>query len=67
MLPLRGISSVRQTHTTEPLVPQPRPDGAEIAIETMEMHKSSGRPCYQITAGLIQEGSRTRRNDMAEY
>lgn len=36
VLNLRGISSIRQIRTIEPLVSQPRPDGAEIANETME-------------------------------
>jgi hypothetical protein len=50
---LRGISNVRQIPTAEPLVPQLRPEGVEIAIETMEMYKSSVWTYYQMTAELI--------------
>jgi hypothetical protein len=52
-LTVHGVSHVKQMeiHTTEPLVPQPSPFEAEIAIEKLDRYKSSGTD--QILAELI--------------
>ena len=56
---VHGIHDVRQTetHTAEPLVPEPSASEVELAIEKLKSHKSPG--IDQIPAELIKEGGRT--------
>ena len=51
--------SVRQTetHTAEPLVPEPSTFEFDLPIEKLKSHKSPG--VYQIPAELIKEAGRT--------
>ena len=46
-----------QTHTAEPLVPEPSGFEVDLAIEKLKSHKSPG--IDQIPAELIKEGIRT--------
>jgi hypothetical protein len=50
------VSDVRQieTHTAEPLVPDPSPFEVEVAIAKLKRYKSPGSD--QIPAELIQAG-----------
>ena len=61
LLNVHGVHDVRQTetHTTEPLVPEPSAFEVELAIEKLQSHKSPG--IDQIPAELIKEGGRTIR------
>ena len=61
LLNVHGIHEVRQTetHTAEPLVPEPRAFEVDLAIESLKSHKSPG--IDQIPAELIKEGGRTIR------
>ena len=61
ILNVHGVHDVRQTetHTTEPLVPEPSAFEVDLAIEKLKSHKSPG--VDQITAELIKEGGRTIR------
>ena len=56
ILNVHGVSDVRQaeTHTAEPLVPEPSALEAELAIEKLKSHKSPG--IDQIPAELIKAG-----------
>ena len=58
---VHGVHDVRQreTHTAEPLVPEPNVSEFELAIEKLESHKSPD--IDQIPAELIMEGGRTIR------
>ena len=61
LLNVHGVHDVRQTetHTAEPLVPEPSAFEIDLAIEKLKSHKS---PCIdQIPAELIKERSRTIR------
>ena len=55
---VHGAHDVRQTetHTAEPLVPEPSASEVEMAIEKLKSHKSPG--INQIPAELIKEGGR---------
>ena len=59
LLNVHGVRDVRQTetHTAEPLVPEPSAFEVELAIEKLKSHKSPG--IDQIPAELIKEGGRT--------
>ena len=59
LLNVHGVYDVRQTetHTAEPLVPEPNAFEVELATKKLKSHKSSG--IDQITAELIKEGGRT--------
>ncbi len=56
-----GVHDVRQTetHTAEPLVPEPGAFEIDLAIAKLKSHKSPGTD--QILAELIKEGGRTIR------
>ena len=56
LLNVHGVHDVRQTetHTAEPLVPEPSAFEVELAIEKLKNHKSPG--INQIAAELIKEG-----------
>ena len=58
LLNVHGVNDVRQTetHTAEPLVPEPSAFEVELAIEKLKSHKSPG--IDQIPAELIKEGCR---------
>ena len=60
-LNVHGINDVRQTetHTAEPLIPEPSASELELAIEKLKIHKSPGT--YQIPAKLIKAGGGTIR------
>ena len=51
--------SQTETHTAEPLVPEPSAFEVDLAIEKLKSHKSPG--VDQIPAELIKEGGRTIR------
>ena len=59
MLNVHGAKDVRQeeTHTAEPLVPEPSAFEVELAIEKLKSHKSPGFD--QIAAEIIKVGDRT--------
>ena len=59
LLNVHGVHDVRQTetHTAEPLVPEPSAFEVDLAIEKLKSHKSPG--VDQIPAELINEGGRT--------
>ena len=61
LLNVHGVHEVRQTetHTAEPLVPEPSAFEVDLAIEKLKSHKSPGTD--QIPAELIKEGGRTIR------
>ena len=61
LLNVNGVHDVRQTetHTAEPLVPEPSALEVELAIVKLKCHKSPG--IDQIPAELIKEGGRTIR------
>ena len=61
LLNVHGVQDVRQTetHTAEPLVPEPSAFEVDLAIEKLKSHKSPG--IDQIPAELIKEGGRTIR------
>ena len=61
LLNVHGVNDVRQTetHTAEPLVPEPSAFEVDLAIEKLKSHKSPG--IGQIPAELIKEGGRTIR------
>ena len=61
LLNVRGVHDVRQTetHTAEPLVPEPSASEVDLAIAKLKSHKSPG--IDQISAELIKEGGRTIR------
>ena len=61
LLNVHGVHDVRQTetHTAEPLMPEPSAFEVILAIEKLESHKSPG--IDQIPAELIKEGVRTIR------
>ena len=61
LLNVHGVHDVRQTetHTAQPLVPEPSAFGDELAIEKLKSHKSPG--IGLIPAELIKEGGRTIR------
>ena len=48
-----------ETHTTEPLVPEPSVFEVDLAMEKLKSHKSPG--IDQIPTELIKEGGRTIR------
>ena len=56
LLNVNGVQDVRQTetHTAEPLVPEPSALEVELAIVKLKCHKSPG--IDQIPAELIREG-----------
>jgi len=56
LLNVRGVKDVRQTeiHTAEPLVPEPSSSAFELAIESLNNHRSPGTD--QIKAELIKAG-----------
>ena len=58
---VHGVNDVRQTetHTAEPLVPEPNVFEVELAIEKLKSHKTPGTD--QIPAELIKAGGRTFR------
>ena len=58
---MHGVHDVRQTetHTAEPLVPEPSAFEVELAVEKLKSHKSPG--IDQIPAEPIKEGGRTIR------
>ena len=58
---VHGVHDVRQTetHTAEPLVPEPSAFEVDLAIEKLKSHTSPG--IDQIPAELIKEGGRTFR------
>ena len=58
---VHGVHDVRQTetHTAEPLVPEPSAFEVDLAIEKLKNHKSPG--VAQIPAELIKEGGRKIR------
>jgi hypothetical protein len=58
---IHRVSNVRQKeiHTVEPLVPDPSPFEAEIAIAQLKRYKSPGSD--QIPAELIQAGSALKK------
>ena len=59
LLSVHGVHDVMQTetHTAEPLVPEPSACEVELAIEKVKSHKSPGTE--QILAELIKAGDRT--------
>ena len=59
LLNVHGVNDVRETetHTAEPLVPEPSAFGAELATEKLKSHKSPG--IDQIPTELIKGGGRT--------
>jgi len=61
-----GVNDVRQreTHTAEPLVPEPRAFEDEMAIEKRKRQKSPGTD--QIPAELIKARGRTIRPEIHE-
>ena len=61
LLNVHGVHDVRQTetHTAEPLVPEPSAFEVDLAIEKLKSHESPG--IDQIPAELIKEGGRTIR------
>ena len=61
LLNVHGVHEVRQTetHTAEPLVPEPSAFEVDLAIEKLKSHKSPG--VDQIPAELIKEGGRIIR------
>ena len=61
LLNVHGVHYVQQTetHTAEPLVPEPSAFELDLAIEKLKSHKSPGTD--QIPAELIKEGGRTIR------
>ena len=61
LLNVHGVHDVRQTetHTAEPLVPEPSAFEVDLAIEKLKSNKSPG--IDQIPAELIKEGGRTIR------
>ena len=60
-LNVHGVHDVRhtETHTAEPLVPEPSAFEVELAVEKHKSHKSPG--IDQIPAELIKEGGRKTR------
>jgi len=56
---VHGVSDVRQTetHTAEPLVPQPRASKVEMATEKLKRHELPD--IDQIPAGMIKVGGKT--------
>ena len=60
-LNIHGVHDIRQTetHTAEPLVPEPGAFEVELAIEKLKSHNSPG--IDQIPAELIKEGGRKIR------
>ena len=58
LLNVHGVHDVRQTetHTAEPLVPEPSAFEVDLAIEKLKSHKSPG--VDQIPVELIEEGCR---------
>ena len=61
LLNVHGVNDFRQTetHTAEPLVPEPSAFEVRLAIEKLKSYKSSG--IDQISAELIKEGCKTIR------
>ena len=61
LLNVHGVHDVRQaeTHTAEPLVPEPSAFEVELAIDKLKSHKSPG--IDQIPAELIKKGGRKIR------
>ena len=61
LLNVHGVHDVRQTetHTTEPLVPEPSAVEVDLTIEKLKCHKTPSND--QIPAELIKEGCRTIR------
>ena len=61
LLNVHGVHDVRQTetHTAEPLVPEPSAFEVDLAIEKLKSHKPPG--IEQIPAELIKEGGRIIR------
>ena len=59
LLNVHGVHDVTQTetHTAEPLVPEPSAFEVDLAIEKLRSHKSPG--IDQIPVELIKEGGRT--------
>ena len=59
LLNVHGVHVVRQTetHTAEPLVPEPSAFEVDLAIEKLKSHKSPG--IDQIPEELIKEGGKT--------
>ena len=59
LLNIHGVHDVRQTetHTAEPIVPEPSAFEVDLAIEKFKSYKSRG--IDQIPAELIKEGCRT--------
>ena len=61
LLNVHGVHDVRQTetHTAEPLVPEPSAFEVDLVIEKLKSHKSPG--IVQIQAELIKEGGKKIR------
>jgi hypothetical protein len=67
LLNVHRASDVRQKeiHTTEPLVPEPRPSEVQIAIAKLKRYKS---PCSdQIQAELIKAGGGILRSKIHKH
>ena len=64
LLNVHGVHDVRQTetHTAEPLVPEPSAFEVDMAIEKLKSHKSPG--IDQIPAELIKEGCRKNHSQI---
>jgi len=64
LLNVHRVNDVRQTetHTAEPLVPEPSAFEVELAIEKLKSHKSTG--VDQIPSELIKAGGRTIRYEI---
>ena len=64
LLNVHGVNEIGQaeTHTEEPLVPEPSVFEVELAIEKLKNHKSPG--IDQIPAELIKAGGSTIRCDI---
>ena len=64
LLNVHGVHDVRQTetHTAEPLVPEPSAFEVDLATEKLKSHRSPG--IDQIPAELIKAGGRTIRYEI---
>ena len=64
LLNIHGVHDARQTetHTAEPLVPEPSAFEVDLAIDKLKSHKSPG--IDQIPAELIKARGRTIRSEI---